>query len=181
VRYGVVAPSNGGLGRHRALADVRELARLLPHLQARPQGGARACAGAAALRRQSARAGCPGTGAARAACAARRRRAHADEQRSPRARRARCCAGARRRGKRGGPAGSGAGGRVRRRPHRAAGQPGAGCAAGLVAGPGRSSCLRPSCARGLRKRDRGLASAIGGVFLICLGITLPPGLQCLCS
>jgi len=161
VRYGVVAPSVGGLGRHRALADVRELARLLPHLQARPQAArcAPAGAGAAVLprqRQQRARARCPEARAARAACAARRCCAEADEQRDPRARWAHCRAGARRRGQRGGPAGSGVGGRVRRRPHRAAGQPGAGCAAGLAAGPGRSSCLRPSCARGVQQARSGL-------------------------
>ncbi len=77
MRYGVVAPSGGGLGRHRALADVRELARLLPHLQARPQAArcAPAGAGAAVLprqHRQSARARCPEARAARAACAAQR-------------------------------------------------------------------------------------------------------------
>ena len=35
MRYGVANAQGGSLGRHRALGDVRELARLLPHLQAR--------------------------------------------------------------------------------------------------------------------------------------------------
>ncbi|KAK9821728.1 hypothetical protein WJX81_006389 [Elliptochloris bilobata] len=35
VRYGVANARDGTLGRHRALGDARELARLLPHLQAR--------------------------------------------------------------------------------------------------------------------------------------------------
>ena len=35
IKYGVANMHDGSLGRHRALGDVRELARLLPHLQAR--------------------------------------------------------------------------------------------------------------------------------------------------
>ena len=39
--YGVAEAKGGALKRHRALGDVQELARLLPHLQARPRMQAR--------------------------------------------------------------------------------------------------------------------------------------------